>query len=112
MSFVIGDHIKELVGLMEILGLAEYFKEKVVLTLYNLCNLTLQLRPIFRWKMTIGKMTLTCQNLLTNSPNRLWAPQQQKVASPMPCSIRQQQVVSDETLTRVKETDISQFLQK
>ena len=35
MSFLIGDHIKELVGLMEILGLAEYFKEKVVLTLYN-----------------------------------------------------------------------------
>ena len=29
MSFLLGDHIKELAGLMEILGLGEYFKEKV-----------------------------------------------------------------------------------
>ena len=29
MSFLLGDHIKELTGLMEILGLEEYFKEKV-----------------------------------------------------------------------------------
>ena len=28
-SISLGDHIKELTGLMEILGLAEYFKEKV-----------------------------------------------------------------------------------
>ena len=36
MSFLLGDHIKELTGLMEILGLEEYFKEKVNLW-FNLC---------------------------------------------------------------------------
>ena len=31
MSFYIGDHLKELAGLMQILGLAEYFQAKVLL---------------------------------------------------------------------------------
>ena len=69
-AFLIGDDpnnwpLAEMTGLMEILGLEEYFKTKVTLGLTNsLFEIGFHLVPFSwnQWKITIAEIRSTCQS--------------------------------------------------
>ena len=69
MSFFIGDHLKELAGLMQILGLAEYFQAKVLLRIpiWNHRSLFFQLESMKddNWEETFN-MPKPCSNKSTS----------------------------------------------
>ena len=110
-SFLIGDYpnnwpLTQMTGLMEILGLEEYFKTKVTLSL-TFRNFQKFLFRWNQWGMKIGENPSICQsnNLHLTSRNH-WVLQLLKVANLMRCSIRQYQAVSNETLTGARGIDI------
>ena len=110
-------------GLMEILGLEEYFKLKVILSLTNIGNGSQLKNPdIFgtpissfqnfllrwnQWGTKIGENHSICQsNNLHLTSRDHWVLQLLKVANLMRCSIRQYQAASNETLTGARGIDI------